>query len=289
MVFYLLTGAAAVAAGSRFFGHYYLFLLVPLSALYAFGTYWIVRMVGTLLSPARLERILRIQRPPQPLAAGLTGLAMMAAGVVLVLPAANLAWMIPAVKVGLPQREPFFQSMSKSSRVPALFLELADPGWQPDKEFMKNFVWLPNQELTDAIHAGEHLKTFLRPGDTLFVWGWKPEIYAISQALPATSFVTCNSIARDFTRGIAVTNIDREALGELMRKLTDRPPSIIVNAASASHSMRNIGILEPEKRLLSPYSLEYYPEFRDFLRKHYHPFGSLGGYRFYRRNDSESA
>src|SRR5262249_19676936 len=186
------------------------------------------------------------------------------------------------------QREPF-QSASESGRVAPFFLELADPGWQLSAKFMKNFVLYPNSDRTEAIHAGEHLKTFLRPGDTLFVWGWKPEIYAISQALPATSFVTCNSIARDFTRGTALANIDREALGELMRRLTDHPPSIIVNAASASHSMRNIGILEPEKRLLSPYSLEYYPEFRDFLRKHYHPFASLGGYRFYRRNDSESA
>ena len=136
----------------------------------------------------------------------------------------------------------------------------------------RRFEWRDTAIDADSRRAAREVARWSRASDTIFVWGFRPEIYFYSGRLSASRYLE----SQPLTGVLADRHLDRseaflpqQAAGrrrELARDLAAHPPVVIVDG-------------------LGPYNpglaIEQYPELRDVLAR-YAVVAQTGGARVYR-------
>ena len=255
-VFYLLGALIAIQTGSRFYTHYYLFLVPPVAVLYAaalwrlaFQTDRGTAALAALVTIAFFADLLWLgpaaMAPEYALSATLPlAVAVVAVFVVVALRARSHAhWghVAPAVLCALVTGMGYLELGTLAADTA---MHVRDPHhWYVDAFEFPQVV--------------DYLRRHARHGDRLFVWGWRPEIYALSQLEAATQFATSMEVMHDTNELVLdAPTYDPESSARLMRDLTERQPRFIVDAWV--HSIHG-GL----------YRLEYYAPLRQLLQKRY--------------------
>lgn len=126
--------------------------------------------------------------------------------------------------------------------------------------------------------GGPRTKPAEGPGDYLFVWGYRPEIYYWSGLLPASRFLSTQPLTGvpadvhffgDDYRSLLDPAVTANARQQLAGDLEETQPKYIVDELGFFNN--HLGILQ-------------YPELRDFMSE-YKPLGATGRFFVYRRRD----
>jgi hypothetical protein len=146
------------------------------------------------------------------------------------------------------------------------------------------------RDMTDENDAADHLGLEVireggprtrppeGPGDYLFVWGYRPEIYYWSGLLPASRFLSTQPLTGvpadvhyfgDDYRSLLDPSVTADARRQLVGDLEETQPKYIVD---------EIGFFNNHLAILQ------YPELRDFMSD-YKPLGATGRFFIYRRRD----
>jgi len=264
---YAGTAMACVKLGNRFFGHYYLLLVPAIAGLVGLALWALAvgarsergcrvfaRVVVALLLLAVGTRIARAGWPPRAFDAVILVLVagIIAAGALRPIrnagtTAAALVVLELAVLVFTAQRAPTPASMSHNP------------------------------------YRFEALAAFLRarsaPGDRLFVWGWAPEIYSLTELESASHISVTQHVVQDHIEGTGPPpGIDPMWADRLLGELRAREPRFIVDAAARSWFMSNQEI----------YRLSRYPDFAlvVLLRTSYERVATIDGCDVYERRSS---
>lgn len=114
-----------------------------------------------------------------------------------------------------------------------------------------------------AVHAAEFVRRHSAPDETIFVWGYNPDIHLYAQRRPASRFVYCSFL----TGLIPWTNLDDNkdtayaivpgAMDTLLRELAERRPAFIVDCTPGRH------------RNFWKYPLTKFPALERFIAQHY--------------------
>lgn len=112
-----------------------------------------------------------------------------------------------------------------------------------------------------------------RPGDSLFVWGWLPELYSQSKMEPASRFTTCASVMNDLQPDASKCRLVPRWSDELMRDLERKKPRFIVDAWRRSYSMSQPWI----------YQLQLNPVLANYIGLNYRYLGNIEGCDIYER------
>ncbi len=111
------------------------------------------------------------------------------------------------------------------------------------------------------------------PGDRLFVWGWRPEIYTACKLPAASRFGSCAYIVRDFSVD-SKTDIRAIPNQFLLDDLGSTEPRWIVNADRITHSLAEDANI---------YAVFKYKELESLLQSKYVEAESIGGCTIYVR------
>jgi len=146
------------------------------------------------------------------------------------------------------------------------------------------------RDMTDENDAADHLglegireggprtRPAEGPGDYLFVWGYRPEIYYWSGLLPASRFLSTQPLTGvpadvhyfgDDYRSLLDPSVTADARRQLVGDLEETQPKYIVD---------EIGFFN------NHLAIPQYPELRDFMSD-YKPLGATGRFFIYRRRD----
>ena len=261
---YAITAIACVKLGDRFFGHYYLLLMPAISGLVGLAIHalavesrreracraFAIAVIALLVADAA-ARAIRIDWPPRPIDAVMlvVGAGILVAGVLSPLrrvgpAAAALVALEIARLVFVTQRMPTPESMAHN---PYRF-----------------------------DHVAAYLRQHKAPGDRLFVWGWAPEIYSLTEMESASHISVTQHVVQDHIEGPGPPpGIDPLWAGRLMAELDARTPRFIVDAAARSWFMSNQEV----------YRLSQYPDFAfvALLRERYERVATIDGCDVYER------
>ena len=146
------------------------------------------------------------------------------------------------------------------------------------------------RDLEDAADAADHLnleairagrpgnQTDGRPGDFVFVWGYRPEIYFWSGLLPASRYLSSQPLTGvpadvhyfdDDYRSLLEEDVTAQARAQLVRDLEETQPKYIVD---------EIGFFNGDLAILK------YAELREVMSR-YKAIGSTGRFLLYIRRD----
>jgi len=146
------------------------------------------------------------------------------------------------------------------------------------------------RDMTDENDAADHLglegireggprtRPAEAPGDYLFVWGYRPEIYYWSGLLPASRFLSTQPLTGvpadvhyfgDDYRSLLDPSVTANALQQLAGDLEETQPKYIVD---------ELGFFNNHLAILQ------YPELAEFMSE-YKPLGATGRFFIYRRRD----
>ncbi|MEW6534074.1 MAG: hypothetical protein AB1454_00465 [Candidatus Auribacterota bacterium] len=127
-------------------------------------------------------------------------------------------------------------------------------------------------------YTAEYIRKNTSPDDKIFVWGFCPEIYTLSDRRTASRFVFCNFLIGQMTGDkfyyANIERLDRTIPGawdKLMSDLSKNKPAYIVDVSRTDYF----------KYL--PYSAERFYLLRDYLKTHYKLENTFGGIYLYRR------
>jgi hypothetical protein len=257
----LVAALLAVQTGGRFFAHYYLYLLPPVCLLA--GTWlasirregarlhpWLVLaalliVVDLCLVPGSAEEAAPWRWPASALAWFAVG-AMVGAGVII--GRANSLVSRPTSSVPLVLTGLVLAVLLGD--LVRLSAPLFDTARTPQAQ--ASLIRLP--DLTT------YLQQQAQPGDRLFVWGWRPEIYGYSRLEAATRFGTASYVMLDASRETPEGPVYLEMMSDLlMSDLHEREPRFIVDAARCSQTMGRPDV----------YRLDRYPPLAELLLHHY--------------------
>jgi len=271
-VTWLVTAMATLQLGHRFFTHYYLLMVVPVSALVGFALYWLWHeaprrkpyALGALLFflALVLDALLQfrgVALPTLRLAEPRTILFLLyLAGT-----AALLLWLMLRPLARAPR-------VATAGLALHVLLLVAIQQTSPTPRSMSH-----NPYTFDELAAW--LRRASRPGDRLFVWGWAPEIYSLTRLEAASRLVTSEYVVRDFPAAQGRPSIDPAWAERMMRDLREREPRFIVDAAERSWTSTDARF----------YRLELYPGFElaELLARRYVARARLDGCVVYERAD----
>jgi hypothetical protein len=122
----------------------------------------------------------------------------------------------------------------------------------------------------ESREAATVLERLRRPGDALFVWGYRPDLFAYTGMPAASRFLDCQAMTgvpadRHLTQSAPV--LPPGATAAARRELAESHPDFIVD-----------GLSEYNPAL----SISRYPELQDWL-SHYHEIARIRGIVIYRR------
>ena len=125
----------------------------------------------------------------------------------------------------------------------------------------------------ESHEAADLLNRIRRPGETLFVWGFRPDLFAYTDMPAAAKFVDCQAMTgvpadRHLTQSTPVLPPDATAAAR--RELVQSHPDFIVD-----------GLSEYNPAL----SMSRYPELKDWL-SHYHEISRIRGVVIYHVNQT---
>ncbi len=262
---YALTAIACVKLGDRFFGHYYLLLVPAIAGLVGLAiealaiesrreracrTFAIGVMA--LVVADTTARTLEAGFPPHPLDA-----AVLALGACILIAFA----LRPARRIG-----PAAAALVALEITRLVFVTQRMP---------------TPESMTYNAYRFDELAAYLRehkaPGDRLFVWGWAPEIYSLTEIESASHISVTQHIVQDHIEGTGPPpGIDPVWAGRLMTELDARKPRFIVDAAARSWFMSNQEV----------YRLARYPDFAlvRLLNEQYEHIATIDGCEVYERD-----
>lgn len=266
---FLMAAVLGISAGGRFFPHYFLFLVPPVAVLVALMLLDLVRGAppsepgqALLVFSALLLDLIGVTTSFRAdSGSALVGLALLAATLGIIAGLRRLAHLALSFTriVGLAAAGLIALDLAR-----LLFTTGLDP--LATSQRGRDPIDLP--ALTEFLREG------VTPEDCLFVWGWRPEIYASTRIPAATRFATAMEISRDVFGDLATParppEFDQRYLGELLADLEVRRPRYIVDAWLRSvHGSR--------------YRLEFYPPLETYLAEHYRLVTTLDGCDVYQR------
>jgi len=261
---YVVTGMACVKLGNRFFAHYYLQMLPAVAGLVGLALYALAvearrdrscralaLAIVVLFVADRVVVVAGMDGPP-----GVPGVVYLALGSGIVLYAA----LRPLRRAG------FAASALVGLEIALLVVTIqrADP---PASMSHNSFSF-------DRVAA--FLREQAAPGDRLFVWGWAPEIYSLTEMESASHITVTQHVVQDHIAGTGPPpGIDPRWAGRLLRELRAREPRFIVDAAERSWFSSNREV----------YRLSHYPDFElvALLREDYRQVATLDGCVVYTR------
>jgi hypothetical protein len=129
--------------------------------------------------------------------------------------------------------------------------------------------WRDLAMLEDCRAAADMLKTLARPGDSLFVWGYRPELNVLAGMPAANRFLDSQPLTGVFAdRHLVTSKASAPRIAQANRReLAASAPDFIVDG---------LGPYNP------PLAITSFPDLRDWLAG-YEPAGSTSGTRIYRR------
>lgn len=266
---FLLAAVLGISAGGRFFPHYFLFLVPPVAVLAAVTLSDLAR--GT--PPAEPRFILLVFSALLLDVVGVTTRFRVDAGGALV--GITLVAIVLGFIEGLRRVAHLALSFTRMIGLAAAGLVALDLG---RLFFLTGLDPLAtSQRGRDPIDLPAltgFLREEVKPEDSLFVWGWRPEIYASARIPAATRFATAMEISRDVFGALAThaepPKFDEVYLSQLLVDLEKRRPRFIVDAwPRGVHGSR--------------YRIEFYPPLEKYFADHYRLETTLDGCDVYRR------
>lgn len=256
MLFYLAAGLMAVKMGNLFFDHYYLFIMPPVAGLLGLTAHFF----------ARIDRSAVLGR-----VAGITIIVLLLADRLSHIKAAYQAHaVIPLVYVVIAVALLGVIAWRPARLIPAVvvaMLWLETGALVIQSQSLKRPVSLPfhshgYSELVERIDSQRG------KGDSLFVWGWAPEIYSLTAMEAASHFSITQYVVNDYRIDPSEPELDGVFADMLMDDLKLRRPRFIVDAWRRSWTMEASN--DPWI-----YRLDLYPQFElaAFLEENYSPAG----------------
>jgi 4-amino-4-deoxy-L-arabinose transferase-like glycosyltransferase len=163
------------------------------------------------------------------------------------------------------------------------------PVLQYQKEYVMRFiVHRDDPRVThDMVEASfrpvaDYVRTHTRPEDTVFVWGFCPQIYVLAHRKPASRFIFCNFLTGSMTE----SSLDSEPEAEtadwitpgswnmLEDDLGEMKPHLIVDASPSNYLN------------YAKYPIRKYPYLASLLDKDYQLAATISGMDIYRRSTS---
>jgi hypothetical protein len=146
---------------------------------------------------------------------------------------------------------------------PSYYAAATDSTWRD--------VGMDNASRSAAVFVRERA----RPGDTLFVWGYRPEIYSYSGLRAAAVYLDSQPLTgvpadRHLTR---TEPVETEQAARRRRELTSTRPTFVLDG---------LGLYNPRLAIVA------YPELREWIAG-YEEIGRVGQTVVYRRRDSLSS
>jgi hypothetical protein len=261
---YALSAIACVKLGDRFFGHYYLLLLPAIAGLVGLA-------IHALAIESRRERACRI-----------FAIAILALLVVEAL-ARTIQTGLPlhpidATMLALGASVLIVGVLRPTQRIgpAAAALVVLEIG---RLVFVTQRMPTPESNTYNPYRFDEvvaYLRSHEAAGDRLFVWGWAPEIYSLTEMECASHISVTQHVVQDHIAGKGPPpGIDPVWARRLMTELDARKPRFIVDAAARSWFLSSQDV----------YQLARYPDFAlvKLLRDEYEPVATIDGCKVYER------
>lgn len=149
------------------------------------------------------------------------------------------------------------------------------------KEPVKRFI--ERNKASDPIVAT--LEAEKRPGDSLYVWGYRPQLYVLTRLVPATRFTVTDvlvgatgEVGRALDERLAHPYYEDRGWDKFMSDLERERPRFIVDTEQIANRAGRFSLLS-------------YPRMRDYVLQHYDPVLVPGAsdMTLYRRRDSGPA
>ncbi|MCP5461660.1 MAG: glycosyltransferase family 39 protein [bacterium] len=137
-----------------------------------------------------------------------------------------------------------------------------------------SYLLLPESSGETLRMASYYLNAHTKPSDTLFVWGFAPEVYALSRRRCASRYVICNYLVGDvspFLKGVKRDTATQRFWQELFSDLLANQPQYIIDTAPLNY----LGF--------GTHPLEAYPELLQYIKKQYSLDKEIGTLKLYRR------
>jgi 4-amino-4-deoxy-L-arabinose transferase-like glycosyltransferase len=260
-VLYLLAALMAVKMGNLFFDHYYLFLMPPVAGLLGLAAHFFSKidrgaMIGRVAGAAIIVLLLADR------------ISMIRSGAIAV------AYVVIAVcLLGVISWRP-------SRLIPAVVVAML---WLEGGALVLQSQSLKRPDSLPFHHRGyselaARIDALRQEGDRLFVWGWAPEIYSLTELQAASHFSITQYVVNDYSVDSVEPELDSFFADMVMNDLEERRPRFIVDAWRRSWTMNSSN----DPRI---YDLELYPEFelKRFLEAHYSSAGRFDDCELYLR------
>lgn len=121
----------------------------------------------------------------------------------------------------------------------------------------------------DHVAVAKVMESMSGPKESVFVWGFCPQLYVLAHRRPATRF-TFTALLSGQTVGGRTVRTEPRSWELLKADLDKERPALVLDASSL---------------FLKDQPLEAYPDFRAWLMQRYRPVVEVQGCRFYERND----
>ncbi len=150
---------------------------------------------------------------------------------------------------------------------------IASTGFPPRTDLEKPYMSLSNARGDVIKSVSNHINSHTSDDDTIFSWGFFPEVYTLSNRRSASRFVHCNFLVGDilpYPRYFRLDRIKIEHWDQLVDDLNQNMPEYIVDTAPANH----LGFKK--------HSLTAYPILHTFINKYYFLETTIGKMDLYR-------
>ncbi len=136
---------------------------------------------------------------------------------------------------------------------------------------IRNPQWRDTSMDRDSRSAAQFTRSLAKPGDTLFIWGYRPEIYAYTGLPAATMYLDCQPLTgvpadRHLTHSEPV---ETDAPGQRRAMLAQSKPTFVLDG---------LGLYNPALAITN------YPDLHNWL-SHYHEVCRIGQTVIYQRNE----
>lgn len=273
----LVTGLVAVQFGGRFFEHYFLYVLPQASVLMGLALASVFTLARSVVLWAAAT-----------LFAALLAVASMPFGLPIAAAPGAVEWLVQATIVAAASALLYFlfdkamRRRQRAQHLPASAVPLWEvlPGPLIVTLLVLFLMFRAERLVSHTVHLQREvrgdarildaeasrvpvlstlLEPFAVPGARLFVWGWRPELYALTGMEPATRFVNCDYLVRNERYGNTEEPYGARQRELLMSELYDRVPMVICDARD-----NHPGTTRPDD-----YDLERFDTLRHFINERY--------------------
>lgn len=269
--FHFVMALVAIQTGKRFFLYYYNFLMPPAAVLFGLSFHYLLKWKDSLTSRTFLWLVC-YELVLCELWDSLTPLVGRKHGslVIVTLAAAGLfmAYVITASPDGTrPQR-----------LIRGLFAFLVT--FTIGRTAVTTYI-VPddyNCRLPGLEYLIDYIRENHEPGDRLFVWGWRSELYIETKLPPASRFAMCSYVVNDTQASRPTPQFHEPITNLLMNDLRNHPPRFIIDASEKSITL--------SKRKI--YDLDKFEPLHEYVKQHYEKVARIVDCDVYIRRPAEN-